>query len=54
MGEVSVRTVSLTNWGGNYTYRAHAVHRPRTVQALRELVRGAEQVRVMGTRHAFT
>jgi xylitol oxidase len=49
-----VRSVSLTNWGGNYTYRAHVVHRPRTVEALGELVRGAEQVRVMGTRHAFS
>jgi xylitol oxidase len=49
-----VRLVSLTNWGRNYTYRAQAVHRPRTLEALQELVSSTEQVRVMGTRHAFT
>jgi xylitol oxidase len=46
--------MSLTNWGGNYTYRARTVHRPHTLEALQELVSAAEQVRVMGTRHAFT
>ena len=43
-----------SNWSGNYAYRAARLHRPRTMAALQELVRGAERIRALGTRHSFT
>jgi alditol oxidase len=41
------------NWAGNYEYRAARLHRPRTVDELREVVHRAARVKVLGTRHAF-
>jgi xylitol oxidase len=46
--------VALTNWAGNYTYRARAVHRPTTIEEVQELVAGAPRIRAIGTRHSFT
>jgi alditol oxidase len=46
--------VALTNWAGNYTYRARRVHRPATREQLQEIVASAPRVRVLGTRHSFT
>jgi xylitol oxidase len=43
-----------TNWGGNYTYGAKVVHRPSSLDELSEIVVGAEQVRVLGTKHSFS
>lgn len=46
-----------TNWSGNYAYRAGALHRPRSVEQLQELVGGAQgsrALRVLGSRHSFT
>ena len=43
-----------TNWSGNYTYRATVVHRPSSLEELREVVARAERVRVLGTRHSFS
>ena len=37
-----------TNWAGNVTYRARAVHRPRTLDELRRIVARAPSVRVLG------
>jgi len=42
------------NWAGTHTYRAERLHRPATVEAARAIVAGAPQVRVLGSRHAFT
>ena len=42
-----------TNWAGNHTYRAALVHRPASLDQLRELVAGAAQLRVLGSRHSF-
>ena len=44
----------LRNWAGNHTYAAERVHAPTSVDELRALVVGAERVRALGTRHAFT
>ena len=44
----------LRNWAGNHTYVAERVHRPRSVEELREIVAGVERVRAFGTRHSFT
>lgn len=42
-----------TNWAGNYRYRAATLHRPTTLEQLREIVAAAPRVRVLGSRHAF-
>lgn len=41
------------NWAGNIAYRAREVVRPRSVDALRELVADRERVRALGSRHSF-
>jgi alditol oxidase len=46
--------VATTNWAGNYTYRARAVHRPSSLEQLREIAAAAPRVRVLGSRHSFT
>lgn len=46
--------MNLTNWGGNYRYRARAIHSPSTLAELQELVATLPQVRVLGSRHSFT
>jgi xylitol oxidase len=46
--------MSDTNWAGNYTYRAGILHRPSTVEQVRELVADAFRMRVLGSRHSFT
>ncbi|HWC44181.1 MAG TPA: D-arabinono-1,4-lactone oxidase [Actinomycetota bacterium] len=42
-----------TNWAANLTYRATRLHRPSTLDQLRELVAGASRLRVLGSRHSF-
>ncbi len=42
-----------TNWAGNYEYQAKTIHRPKTVDELRELVRTHEKIRTLGSRHSF-
>ncbi|CAM5346615.1 putative xylitol oxidase [Streptomyces pilosus] len=46
-------TESVTNWAGNITYAAKALHRPPTPDALRALVAGSSRVRVLGSGHSF-
>lgn len=46
--------MSLTNWAGNHVYRAAALHRPATLEELREIVARAPRVHAIGTRHSFT
>jgi alditol oxidase len=43
-----------TNWAGNYRYQAARLHRPSTLEQLQEVVAGAPQIRVLGSRHSFT
>ena len=45
--------MTLTNWAGNYTYRAADIHRPRTVEELQEIVARSPKIRALGTRHCF-
>jgi alditol oxidase len=49
-----VTRVHETNWGGNHTYRAERVHRPSTLDQVREIVARAPRVRVLGSRHSFS
>jgi xylitol oxidase len=43
-----------TNWAGNLTYQASAVHHPATVAEVQELVARLPRVRALGTRHSFS
>ncbi len=43
-----------TNWAGNYVYRARTVHRPPTLDQVREIVAAAPRIRVVGSGHSFT
>jgi xylitol oxidase len=42
------------NWAGSYTYQARTIHRPATIDHLREIVAGAPRIRVLGSRHTFS
>jgi xylitol oxidase len=42
------------NWSGNVEYRARTLHRPSTLEQVREVVTGADRIRVLGSRHSFT
>jgi xylitol oxidase len=46
--------VALTNWAGNLTYRAAAVHHPAGVGEVQDLVARRPRVRALGTRHSFS
>jgi alditol oxidase len=46
--------VTEVNWAGNYTYRAEWLHRPSTLEQVREIVAAASRVRVLGSRHSFS
>ena len=41
------------NWAGNYTYRAERLHRPSTLEQVREIVATTPRIRVLGSRHCF-
>ena len=43
----------LRNWGGNYRFRAQTLHRPTTLDELRELVASRRRLRAIGSRHSF-
>jgi len=45
--------VTEVNWAGNYTYSAERLHRPSTLEQVREIVASAPRVRVLGSRHSF-
>ena len=44
----------LHNWGGTYRYLADTVREPETLDELSEILRSADKVRVVVTRHSFT
>lgn len=41
------------NWAHTYAYRAAALHTPQTFDELRGIVRRAQRIHVLGTRHSF-
>jgi xylitol oxidase len=41
------------NWAGNHTYPAEKLHRPASMDELREIVAAAAGVHVLGSRHSF-
>jgi xylitol oxidase len=46
--------VPVRNWAGNVTFTASRVHRPSSVDELRELVASGRRVRALGTGHSFS
>ncbi|MFJ2946339.1 D-arabinono-1,4-lactone oxidase [Streptomyces sp. NPDC087226] len=44
---------TVTNWAGNITYAAKELHRPHSLNALRNLVAGSSRIRVLGSGHSF-
>jgi len=44
---------TLRNWAGNHTYQAAQIHRPQSLDALRDIVRSSKKLRPLGTRHSF-
>ncbi|MDQ3657206.1 MAG: FAD-binding protein, partial [Chloroflexota bacterium] len=42
-----------TNWAGNHVYRAVTIHRPVSVEHLREIVSRAPRIHALGSRHCF-
>jgi xylitol oxidase len=42
-----------TNWAGNVTFGARQVHRPSSVEELRQIVASSRNVRALGTGHSF-
>ncbi len=42
-----------TNWAGNVTFTAGAVHRPTSVDELRRVVAASRSIRALGTGHSF-
>lgn len=43
----------LRNWGGNYRFRARAIHHPATLDELQQLVASRPRLRAIGSRHSF-
>ncbi|MEP7241068.1 MAG: FAD-binding protein [Devosia sp.] len=46
-------TEPLSNWAGNLTYAAAAIHAPRSIAEVQAIVRQARKVRALGSRHSF-
>jgi xylitol oxidase len=46
-------TPGLTNWAGNYAYRATTLHQPSSVDELRAIAAHAPKLHALGTRHCF-
>jgi len=49
-----LQRVRETNWAGTYTYLAGKLHRPSTLEQVREIVASSPRLRVLGSRHSFT
>jgi xylitol oxidase len=41
------------NWANNYTFKAGRIHRPVSVEEVRDLVARSSRIRAIGTRHSF-
>jgi alditol oxidase len=47
-------SAAVTNWAGNIVFSARAVHRPRSLDQLAELVGSSDRLRVLGSGHSFS
>ena len=46
--------MAITNWGGHYTYTAHTLHRPASLDELQSIVASSASISAIGSRHSFT
>jgi xylitol oxidase len=46
-------SAARTNWAGNYTYTAHNLLQPNSVEATQSAVRECTHLRALGSRHSF-
>jgi xylitol oxidase len=44
---------SEQNWSGNYTFEAHYIHRPASVDEVRRIVSASAKIHAVGARHSF-
>lgn len=44
----------MQNWAGNLTFKSVRVERPKTVDEVAAVVRSADRVRALGTKHSFS
>ena len=44
---------NLSNWAGNYTYRATRLHQPQTIEQIQDLVSHSHKLKALGSRHSF-
>ncbi len=49
----SIPASSHKNWAGNLEYSAKEFYQPESVEELQELIRAADKIRPLGTRHCF-
>lgn len=42
-----------TNWAGNYEYRATQLHKPRSAEEVRALIKKLDRQKALGSRHCF-
>lgn len=50
---MSSTLIPTTNWAGNLSYAATAVHRPRSLDELRRTVARSTRIRALGSGHSF-
>lgn len=50
---MSAPHAQTTNWAGNVTFGSPRVHRPRTLDELRRVVRDSPRIRALGSGHSF-
>ena len=43
----------MKNWAGNIEFSTTTIHQPESIEALQTLVRQADKIKVIGTRHSF-
>jgi len=45
--------IKLKNWAGNFEYGTENIHHPKTLDEVQDIVRRAEKIRTLGSRHSF-
>lgn len=50
---MSAPHTQVTNWAGNVTFGSPRLHRPRSVDELRRVVRDSTRIRALGSGHSF-
>lgn len=51
--EVKPSATPRTNWAGNYEYQAKQLHKPRSVEEVKALIKKLDLQKALGSRHCF-